>query len=575
LVDRFDRRHRYLRVSLTERCNLRCTYCMPPEGAPLSPQPSLLTTPELLTLCRLFISHGVDKIRLTGGEPTLRKDMLDVVRALDAMRKEGLGLNEIVMTTNGIAGARKVAGWKEAGLDGVNLSLDALDEEGFERVARRRGLSSVLATLDALLAHSIRVKLNVVVLRSVNLSHLVSFIREFALGERWCGQHKIPVRFIELMPFGGNGWERTEMVSYREMRDVLENEFGQLVEVEGNGGGEVAKTFHLPSDPSTRLGFITSMTSHFCPTCDRLRLTADGHVKACLHSGRELDLRGALRDPSLGAEEAERRIMGVVGKAVWEKEAGHKGAGELARGGNRPMVLIGGSAKVSTAVEEEPALVASSTPTGIQPSTTQTLPSSASPPDSATLTHLTSSGALHMVDVLSKPPTLRHASARCSLYLSAHAARLLRKGALAKGDAVAVAKVAGTAAAKRTWDVVPMCHMVNIGRVDVEVVIPDVPEEGEEGGATDYLPESSRISDSRAAEYNYTLPRRVPRFPIHVSCSVTALDRTGCEMEAVHGCSVAAVVLYDMCKAADRGAVISGVRVVEKSGGKSGGWRGE
>ncbi|KAJ3335889.1 hypothetical protein HDU93_004122, partial [Gonapodya sp. JEL0774] len=203
--------------------------------------------------------------------------------------------------------------------------------------------------------------------------------------------------------------------------------------------------------------------------------------------------------------------------------------------------------------------------------------STTAPSDSPTLTHLTPTGSLHMVDVLFKPPTYRRATARCTVYLTRHAASLLRRGALAKGDAVAVAKVAGMTAAKKTWEVVPLCHAVALGRVDVEVDVPHVSEDGEEGGVTDYLPESARVklpsafSDSSTATA-HDLPRTVPRFPVHISCTVTAFDRTGVEMEAVHGCTVAGVVVYDMCKAADRGAVISGVRVVEKSGGKSGGW---
>ena len=366
LTDSFARQHNYLRISLTERCNLRCTYCMPAEGVPLSPTSTQLTTPEILLLSSLFVSQGVDKIRLTGGEPTVRKDIAPLIQELGTLRKQGL--KELCITSNGIALRSKLEGMLSAGLTGVNLSLDTLESGLFEIMTRRKGFDKVMASMDRILEMNklgagIKLKINVVIMRNINEVELLKFVE-------LSREKDLEVRFIEYMPFDGNKWQKAKMVSYQEMLATIRARYPDLRKV-NDAKSETSKTYKIPGFAG-RLGFITSMTDNFCGGCNRLRITSDGNLKVCLFGNAEVSLRDLLRKENdgnpidqeaygamkqlqmegrearsgssswLGSSRRELELLDVIGKAVGRKKARHAGMGALENMKNRPMILIGG-----------------------------------------------------------------------------------------------------------------------------------------------------------------------------------------------------------------------------------------
>ena len=366
LTDSYSRQHDYLRISITERCNLRCKYCMPEEGVPLSPPSHLLTTPEITYLSSLFVSEGVTKIRLTGGEPTIRHDIIPLMHSIGNLR--GQGLRELCITTNGIALHRKLDSMAEAGLTGVNLSLDTLDPLQFQIMTRRKGFEAVMKSMDRIvemnkLGAGIKLKINCVVMRKVNEREIISFVE-------LSKEKDIEVRFIEYMPFEGNKWNREKMLSYKEMLGIIQSKYPGLQKVLDHDNN-TSKTYKVPGFVGT-IGFITSMTNHFCGSCNRLRITSDGNLKVCLFGNAEVSLRDLIRKHNGGQpidEEAmeafnklklghqrsliddqeifntgerERELLQVIGRAVKRKKERHAGMGQLENMKNRPMILIGG-----------------------------------------------------------------------------------------------------------------------------------------------------------------------------------------------------------------------------------------
>jgi GTP 3',8-cyclase len=366
LTDTYQRQHDYLRISLTERCNLRCVYCMPEDGVPLSPQRELLTTPEIIMLSSVFVSQGVNKIRLTGGEPTVRKDIVPLMQQIGALRRHGL--QELCLTTNGLALHRKLEGMVEAGLTGVNLSLDTLDPWQFQIMTRRNGFDAVMKSIERVLelnrhGAGIKLKINCVVMRGVNDREIIPFVE-------MTREQDIEIRFIEYMPFDGNKWNKGKMFGYNEMLDVIRANYPGLEKVRDHKN-DTSKTWRIPSFMG-RIGFITSMTHNFCGSCNRLRITSDGNLKVCLFGNAEVSLRDILRksnsgepieeeafeamkkiemdrrqqlvDPSkpLGLAPNEQDLLDVIGMAVKRKKEKHAGIGELEHMKNRPMILIGG-----------------------------------------------------------------------------------------------------------------------------------------------------------------------------------------------------------------------------------------
>ena len=366
LTDSFSRQHDYLRISVTERCNLRCTYCMPEEGIPLSPPSHLLTTPEIVYLSALFVSQGVTKIRLTGGEPTIRKDIVPLMQQVGDLRNRGL--RELCLTTNGITLHRKLDAMAEAGLTGVNLSLDTLDPFQFQIMTRRKGFEAVVRSIDRILEMNrldagIKLKINCVVMRGINEREIIPFVE--------MGREKdIEVRFIEYMPFDGNKWSQEKVLSYNEMLELIREKYPGLHKVQDHAN-DTSKTYKVPGFEG-RIGFITSMTHNFCGTCNRLRITSDGNLKVCLFGNAEVSLRDLLRKGNdgqpideeamealkkvemdrkqalldsigpLGYGERERELLEIIGMAVKRKKEKHAGMGTLEHMKNRPMILIGG-----------------------------------------------------------------------------------------------------------------------------------------------------------------------------------------------------------------------------------------
>lgn len=366
LTDTFHRQHDYLRISVTERCNLRCLYCMPEEGVPLSPSQELLTTPEIVMLSSLFVSQGVTKIRLTGGEPTVRRDIVPLMQQIGALRTHGL--RELCLTTNGLSLHRKLEPMVEAGLTGVNLSLDTLDPWQFQLMTRRAGFNAVQKTIDRIFelnraGAGIKFKINCVVMRGMNDREILPFVE-------LTREKDVEVRFIEYMPFDGNKWNEGKMFSYQEMLDLIRTRYPGLERVQGHKN-DTSKTFQVPGFTG-RLGFITSMTHNFCGTCNRLRITGDGNLKVCLFGNAEVSLRDIVRRVNNGEpidEEAfkaleqaamekvaslpasgprplvvpnSEELLNVIGVAVKGKKEKHAGIGELEHMKNRPMILIGG-----------------------------------------------------------------------------------------------------------------------------------------------------------------------------------------------------------------------------------------
>lgn len=325
LTDNFGRRHTYLRISLTEKCNLRCQYCMPDEGVKLTPRGQLLSTAEILTLARLFVQEGVDKIRLTGGEPLIRPDVVDIIAELRKLK----GLKTIAVTTNGINLARSLPKLKDAGLDLINISLDSLVPAKFEFIVRRKGFQKVMEGIDKAIEMGYNpVKVNCVVMRGLNEDELLHFV---ALTE----SKPLEVRFIEYMPFDGNKWNFKKMVSYQEMLDRVRQHWPNLNRLQ-TGLTDTAKTYQVPGFKG-QVGFITSMSDHFCGSCNRLRITADGNLKVCLFGNSEVSLRDVLRS---GASEEE--LLHIIGAAVGKKKKQHAGMFNISQMKNRPMIFIGG-----------------------------------------------------------------------------------------------------------------------------------------------------------------------------------------------------------------------------------------
>ncbi len=331
LTDRYGRFHNYLRVSLTERCNLRCTYCMPEGGVDLTPDQQLLTRSEVARVLGVFVSRGVDRVRFTGGEPLLRKDLPEIIAEADTLRAEGL--KEIALTTNGLTLGRRVDELASAGLDSVNISLDTLDPNKFMILTRRKGLERVVASARAAADHpsGLRVKINVVVIRGVNDDDVLQFVE-------LTKSSPIDVRFIEYMPFDGNRWASKKLVPYAELVDRIQQRYPLERFKDGSldGPNAVSRLWHVPGWAG-RVGFIASMTDHFCAGCNRLRVTADGNLKVCLFGNAETSLRDAMRS---GAD--DDTLARIVAEALQRKKPRHGGMEHIARTTMRPMTTIGG-----------------------------------------------------------------------------------------------------------------------------------------------------------------------------------------------------------------------------------------
>ena len=303
LIDQFQRRITYLRLSVTDRCDLRCAYCMP-ERMTFLPRAEVLSLEELHQLALGFIARGISKIRLTGGEPLVRRDMIELVQALG--RKIGDGLDELTLTTNGTRLSEFADDLAAAGVRRINVSLDTLDRETFARLARRDVLPQVLEGIAAAKAAGLKVKINTVALKGINEDGIADFVG-------WAHGQGHEVTLIEVMPLGEVEEDRFDhYLPLSAMRDRLEQRF-TLTESSHRSGGparyvDVAET---ANGKGGQLGFITPLTNNFCEGCNRIRVTATGQLFACLGGKEQVDLRGALRsdDPEAGLAAALDEAM--------------------------------------------------------------------------------------------------------------------------------------------------------------------------------------------------------------------------------------------------------------------------
>ena len=324
-LDRYGRRIHYLRISLTDHCNLRCLYCMPEEMV-FQPSAELMQDDEILTLVRLFVSLGFDKIRLTGGEPTIRAQVVKLVQQI----ANTPGVNTLTMTTNGVRLSRMARPLAQAGLQRVNISLDTMNPDKFQTLTRWGSFedvwSGIRAAEDAGLTP---IKINAVVVRGYNEPDMADLVR-LTLEHPW------QIRFIEMMPFGGNNdFQTSQLVTASEMRAYIESILGQLEPVNGGDLDGEARIYRLPEAPGN-VGFISSVSSPFCHSCTRARLTADGRLRLCLLREGEVDLLTPLRS---GATMEELRHLII--DELWYKPWGH-GLAEGVIPLNREMSEIGG-----------------------------------------------------------------------------------------------------------------------------------------------------------------------------------------------------------------------------------------
>ncbi|XP_018017934.1 molybdenum cofactor biosynthesis protein 1 [Hyalella azteca] len=674
LTDSFARQHNYLRISLTERCNLRCQYCMPPEGVPLSPSEQMLSTPELLRLTKLFVSEGIDKIRLTGGEPFIRKDLAHIVENIAAM-----GVKHIGITTNGLVLKQRLGELVTLGLTHINISLDTLVPQKFEFITRRKGHQRVMDGIQVALAAPLQaVKLNVVVMRGTNDDELVDFVR---LTE----QQPLDIRFIEYMPFDGNRWQAARMMPYSEMLSTITQKFPDTQRI-SDKPNDTSKAYKVPGFAG-QFGFISSMTDNFCGSCNRLRLTADGSLKVCLFGPSEVSLRDAVRG---GATDEE--LLALVGAAVRGKKKQHAGMAVLATQKNRPMILIDPSCvfQPTSSLHEEGSSVSSRTrmdirqltsslqmdapgislffcprldppqlgstssayygtqslngfsSVGVRHSSHSSLCHTSSSPHTSSLSHLSSSshtsslalsssynffsssscrslfsapiprhdfpdvrhmstestfvsanvlshvdgrGQAAMVDVSGKTTTLRSSVAVATVQVPFHCFQLIKKNKMKKGDVLVVARIAGTMAAKHTASLIPLCHLLALSHVHVDAELSEHEDyqwapQGEEvpsdaGSRAENANDPNFSQPSSASEF-ITTAAGEPLAPdegrpcyVHLRARVKCSGPTGVEMEALTAVSVAALTVYDMCKAVTHHITICGVRLVAKQGGKS------
>ncbi|HTL07508.1 MAG TPA: GTP 3',8-cyclase MoaA [Chitinophagaceae bacterium] len=325
IIDSYNRVHDYLRISLTDNCNLRCFYCMPEEEYAFAPAAKLMQPAEIETLAKIFVAQGVKKIRLTGGEPLVRKDAANIITLLAALPVE------LTMTTNGARLHEFASLFTQTGIRSINISLDTLHEEKFTLITRRPIFKQVKSNIDLALQLGMHVKVNMVVMKGMNDDEVVDFVG-------WTKDQPVHVRFIEFMPFTGNRWTSNKVFSYQEILSSIATtyEFDALAPK----AHDTAKSFRVPGHAGT-FAVISTMTEPFCSSCNRMRLTADGKLKNCLFSIYETDLLTPLRNGEdilpliqTNIKAKEKELGGQFTTALQTIEATHIQ--------NRPMITIGG-----------------------------------------------------------------------------------------------------------------------------------------------------------------------------------------------------------------------------------------
>ena len=328
LQDTHQRNHSYLRISITEKCNLRCTYCMPAEGIALTPRPHLMTEDEIVAIAQTFVDLGVTKIRLTGGEPLVRKEAHSIIERLGQ-----LGV-QLTLTTNGLLVHDFISTFKKAGIKALNVSIDSLQKEKYKAITRRDSFNQLWNNIELLQQNDFQVKLNVVLIKGFNDNEILDFI---ALTKA----QKLQIRFIEFMPFDGNQWNKEKLVSYAEIIEQVHSVYSetQLLRIEDQPN-DTAKNYKIEGFKGS-FSIISSVTNPFCSTCNRIRLTADGKLKNCLFSNSETALLPTLR--------AGNPIETLIYENIQSKHAMRGGMDNDAKfqnpdlfSQNRSMIKIGG-----------------------------------------------------------------------------------------------------------------------------------------------------------------------------------------------------------------------------------------
>jgi len=327
LIDSFGRPHQYLRISLTERCNLRCFYCMPAEGIQLSPSQNIMQAHEIEKIAQGYVQLGVNKIRLTGGEPLVRKDFSDVYERLSKLPVQ------LAITTNGILLDQYLPLFEKTKMPKINISLDTLDKKKFFSITRRDYFDKVWSNIQLLLEKNIHPKINVVLIKGTNDDEINDFIaltKDFPLN----------IQFIEFMPFQGNQWNWKKGFSFKELMSVIGNKFGaeNILPLQ-NIQHSTSRNFHVIGHLGN-FGIVSTITNPFCDSCNRIRLTANGRVKNCLFSNNETDLLTALRDEKNLIPLMEDNIRHKKQQRGGKKDFTHEAKNILED--NRSMVLIGG-----------------------------------------------------------------------------------------------------------------------------------------------------------------------------------------------------------------------------------------
>lgn len=330
LIDSYGRIHRDLRVSLTDRCSLRCTYCMPHDFNKWLPTETLLSATELLKIIEIAVSQGITEVRLTGGEPLLRPDIVEIVSRINKLENAP----ELSMTTNGVALAKVARDLANAGLKRINISLDTLDWERFKRLTFRDRYDDVIDGISAAREAGLSpIKINTVLMRDINGDEAIPLLK-------WALKENLNLRFIEQMPLdAGDAWTRLNLITADQIYEELNSEF-ELTPVSDRGSSP-AEEFYVNGGPAT-VGIIGSVTRPFCAACDRLRLTSDGQMRSCLFSNTETDLRSILRNSRLTESEKREDLIKVISQTVRSKLPGHGINDPSFIKPNRPMSAIGG-----------------------------------------------------------------------------------------------------------------------------------------------------------------------------------------------------------------------------------------
>ncbi|MGV6828411.1 MAG: GTP 3',8-cyclase MoaA [Flavobacteriales bacterium] len=328
LTDTFNRKHTYLRISLIERCNLRCTYCMPAEGLNLTPRSHLMTYEEIYTIAKTFVENGVTKIRLTGGEPLIRKDIPFILEKLATLPVS------LSITTNAVTVNRFIETFQKYGIKNINVSLDTLQKEKFKQITRRDDFEKVYKNIHVLVAEKFQVKVNVVLIKGFNDNEIIDLIKITK-------ELPISLRFIEFMPFDGNKWNVKKLVSYQEIMKQVANSFSKenIIRLK-DAPNDTSKNYKIKGFQGS-FAVISTVTNPFCDSCNRLRLTADGKLKNCLFSASEADLLTSLRKGT--------NIEPIIKKAVQGKfkirggmNTSEKFQDTKLNSKNRSMITIGG-----------------------------------------------------------------------------------------------------------------------------------------------------------------------------------------------------------------------------------------